>query len=273
MPSPKSERSAGGWLPREDAALDRLIDIGLDEIEQQLGALTDMKRFGLRDVEQPLWNSMGEVAVKLLQPALDQVGGTSDVAWRAKLAPHEAEAAKKMRAHVAGVLQTAILSKTPPAKRRQSMSKQRRWYRLRKTGEIQYFEHFFPPQNDPDWEPIAAPQPSQSSADFALPATMPAVPTPITPTVATAALIERAIGLAEGRINSTSVPPPKPQGIRMTAEQILGARETVGRAADADTPSLEELAARAQSAEELDPRVATVERVAAAMLKLKRLSE
>jgi hypothetical protein len=51
------------------------------------------------------------------------------------------------------------------------------------------------------------------------------------------------------------------------ADRIVVARELVGRPIDADTPTLEELANRAQSSNDLDPRIATVERIMAAKLR------
>jgi hypothetical protein len=55
------------------------------------------------------------------------------------------------------------------------------------------------------------------------------------------------------------------------ADKVIAASARAGTLIDADTPSLEALASRAQSANDLDPRVATVERVARAMLKKKSL--
>ncbi len=78
----ESERLDSDWLPREHRALDTLIDVGLDQIELMLDPLLDTQRFAVREVERKLWNSLGEVAVDLLQPALDQISGTSNLVDR-----------------------------------------------------------------------------------------------------------------------------------------------------------------------------------------------
>lgn len=118
--------------------------------------------------------------------------------------------------------------------------------RHRRTGEI---EEFLRPveANNRHWEPIgAAPRSHTGGAMPALPVAMP-MPNVPTSTVATAELIQRAIGIAEGRINSTAVPAQK-QFTKVTAEQIIAA------AAKANSPT----GTDASEQQKLDPRAALI---------------
>ncbi len=75
-----------------------LIAVGEREIEAMLGPHLDVPRFRLREVEEGFRASLGDAAVRLMQGWLDRIGGTSNLACAAKLAPHEQQAAEKMRA-------------------------------------------------------------------------------------------------------------------------------------------------------------------------------